>query len=129
MAGRAPPLPSLPVGAPGDLGGDPGTCGGAGLWQELPGLSPSQDTVMCCGMDQISWLAPGAGQGWAHWIGAGNQLCSQQDGPEAKEICFFCPELPDLPFLRAPSRREGMGAGAWHFSDIVLVLILICDGE
>lgn len=34
--------PPLPVGAPGDLGGDPGTRGGAGLWQELPGLSPSQ---------------------------------------------------------------------------------------
>lgn len=103
----------------------PGDTGGAGLWQELPGLSPPGDTVICCGTVQIAqergrdgnWVrAPGASSAPTAWTrGKGNLI--------------FCPEPPELLLLPAPSQRQGMEAGAWHFFDIVLELILICGEE
>lgn len=130
MAGRAPPLPPFPRVLRG-VRGDPGTLREVlGCGRSCQGCHPRGDTVICCDTEQIPLLAPGAGQGWAQGWELGQESALLPAGwSRGTGNLLGCPELPDLLFLPAPSRREGMEDGAWHLSGIVLALILICGEE
>lgn len=88
----------------------------------MAGLSPHGDTLICCGTAQISWLQEQGRDG--NWVRAPGTSPAPTGWTRGKANLLFCPEPPELLLLPAPSRREGMEAGAWHFFDIVLELII-----